>query len=75
MADEALRFVDWSWKPVPKLPADLFTRNDIWRLDLINCGTEELPDAIGNLTRLRTLYANWCRLRTLPESIGRLVEL
>lgn len=70
-----LRFVDLSRQPLARLPADLFAADDIWRLDLINCGVEALPDEIGNLTQLRTLYANWCRLTGLPETLGRLTRL
>jgi Leucine-rich repeat (LRR) protein len=70
-----LRFVDLSRRPMVRPPADLFTTDDIWRLDMIHCGVEALPDEIGNLTRLRTLYANWCRLRELPDTLGRLTAL
>lgn len=71
----SLRFVDLSRQPMTCPPADLFVSDDIWRLDLISCGVEVLPDDIGNLTRLRTLYANWCRLTELPDTLGRLVAL
>lgn len=64
MADEQLRFVDWSWKPILRLPLDLFASDDIWRLDLIRCGVEELPEAIGSLTKLRVLYASCRSCRT-----------
>ena len=71
----SLRFVDLSRQPTARLPADLFATDDIGRLDLISCGVEGLPDDIGNLTQLRTLYANWCRLTELPDTLGRLVAL
>lgn len=71
----SLRFVDLSRQPMTRPPADLFATDDIWRLDLISCGVEALPDEIGNLTRLRTLYANWCRLTELPDTLGRLTAL
>lgn len=71
----SLRFVDLSRQPMTRLPADLFATDDIWRLDMISCGVEVLPDDIGNLTQLRTLYANWCRLTGLPETLGRLTAL
>jgi Leucine-rich repeat (LRR) protein len=71
----SLRFVDLSRQPLARLPADLFSTDDIWRLDLIDCGVEVLPDSIGNLKQLRTLYANWCRLTELPETFGHLTGL
>jgi Leucine-rich repeat (LRR) protein len=71
----SLRYVNLSRQPMIRLPADLFATDDIWRLDLISCGVEVLPDDIGNLTQLRTLYANWCRLTELPETLGRLTAL
>jgi len=70
-----LRYVDFARRPLPRPPADLFDTDDIERLDLLKCGLEVLPDAIGNLTRLRTLYASWGRLTKLPTTIGRLTAL
>ncbi|HYT87588.1 MAG TPA: leucine-rich repeat domain-containing protein [Gemmataceae bacterium] len=72
---EPLRYVDLSRRPVPRLPDELFSKDDVWRLDLISCGVEVLPDAIGNLTRLRTLYVNWGRLTELPGTMGQLTSL
>src|SRR5262249_5389308 len=70
-----LRYVDFARRPLARPPAELFEKDDIERLDFIHCGLEELPDAIGRLTQLRTLYANWDRLTKLPDTIGRLVNL
>jgi len=74
-SETSLRYVDLSRKPLAHPPAELFSNNDIWRLDLIDCGVEVLPDVIGNLTRLRTLYANWGRLAKLPTTLGLLTAL
>ena len=71
----ALRYVDLSRKPLPRPLAELFEKDDIERLDMIHCGLEVLPEAIGRLTQLRTLYANWGRLTDLPSSIGLLTNL
>lgn len=70
-----LRFVDLSGQRLQQLPANLFATDDIWRLDLIQSGIEEIPEEIGRLTRLRTLYANYCRLTSVPKSLGRLTGL
>ena len=47
-----LRFVNLSHKPMKRPPDEVFNRDDIYRLDLIDCGVEMLPDEIGNLTEL-----------------------
>ncbi len=70
-----LRYIDFARRPLARPPAELFEKDDIERLDFIDCGLEVLPEAIGNLTRLRTLYANWGKLVELPDTIGRLVNL
>lgn len=44
-------------------------------LDLSNKGISELPDEIGQLANLQTLYLMHNQLTTLPESIGQLVNL
>ncbi len=74
-AEPPLRYVDLSKKPLERPPAELFDNDDISRLDLINCGVAVLPEAVGRLTRLRTLYANWGRLVELPDAISRLAAL
>jgi Leucine-rich repeat (LRR) protein len=70
-----LRFVDLSRKKMVRPPDELFATDDIRRLDFIDCGLESLPDTIGNLTQLRTLYANWCRLTEIPATFGKLTAL
>ena len=72
MADELLRFVDWSWKPIPRLPLDLFASDDIWRLNLIRCGVEELPEAIGSLLTLNIAQTN---IREIPPEASRIPNL
>jgi len=72
---ETLRHVILDRQPIPRPPDDLFRKDDIGRLDLIHCGIESLPDAIGNLTQLRTLYASGGRLTRLPDTIGKLTAL
>ena len=49
---------------------------DITKLRLGNNSTlTSLSDSIGELTNLRELYLNSCRIGTLPESLGRLTNL
>jgi internalin A len=42
---------------------------------LSKLGLTELPQSIGQLSKLRVLYLHGNRLTTLPESIGQLVQL
>ena len=44
-------------------------------LGLARWGISELPDAIGNLTRLQSLDLTHNQLTALPESIGNLIDL
>jgi internalin A len=45
------------------------------KLDLTHMGLSELPESIGQLTALETLYLGVNRLSDLPNSIGQLTDL
>lgn len=70
-----LRIVRLWRKEFSPLPADLFDKDDIWLLEWSKNELEEMPEALGNLTRLETLHATSCNLHRLPDSIGKLNNL
>jgi len=49
--------------------------NRITGIGLYKCGLSTLPESIGNLSSLQTLFLNGNQLTTLPESIGNLSSL
>ena len=49
--------------------------NGLTILDLAGLGLEQLPDAIGNLTSLETLYLGGNQLTAVPDAIGNLTSL
>lgn len=51
------------------------TANNLPKLDLSGLGLTALPEEIGNLTNLTTLYLYSNRLEVLPEWIGNLTNL
>lgn len=62
-------------EPQKILPIELFMLKNLIRLNLINCGIEILPDAIGNLIRLEELNLTNNSIEILPDSIGNLSAL
>ena len=48
------------------------TGGHIVSLKLDRLGIEEIPESIGNLTKLRSLDIGWNKLTYLPDSIGKL---
>ena len=50
-------------------------RSRATKLDLIGMGLTELPEALGQLTRLREVNLSHNRLTALPESLGQLTQL
>ena len=49
--------------------------SDTTELDLSHEGLTELPEWVGQLTQLRSLYLNDNQLTSLPEGLGQLTEL
>jgi Leucine-rich repeat (LRR) protein len=50
-------------------------RNQAGVLDLSHLGLSTVPDTIGQLTSLTSLYLGLNRLTTVPDAIGRLTSL
>ena len=50
-------------------------RTGATELELDSLKLRELPESIGELTELQSLYLDGNRLTALPESIGQLAQL
>ena len=50
-------------------------RNQATNLDLSSASLIELPDSIGQLTQLQTLFLNNNQLTEIPDSISQLTQL
>ncbi|KAF3772769.1 Disease resistance protein [Nymphaea thermarum] len=67
-----LRWLEWHGCPLRSLP-DYVTLDKVAVLDL---SKKELPDSIGNMTKLEELDLNGCeRLGALPASLGNMEDL
>ncbi len=66
---ELLRRIDDGDVPTQE---ELEGLNDIWGVNFSGCDLTELPESIGMLSQLTTLFVYFNELTSLPESIGKL---
>jgi antitoxin component YwqK of YwqJK toxin-antitoxin module len=62
-------------KLTPATCEPLFALAGLTDLNLSVCDLKEVPEGLGQLTRLRELYLGYNGLRTLPASMARLQQL
>ena len=80
-AKEALaRIEKITWKQIEKIPECIDILTGLKRLDVSGDVLEQsklmdIPESIGNLTSLQSLYLSWTQISTLPESIAKLTSL
>lgn len=69
---ELLQYIDRGYLPTEQKESELC---EVHELDLCGTRISQLPDSLGRLTNLQTLYLSDTQITELPESIGQLANL
>ncbi|UNY97601.1 hypothetical protein MQE36_10945 [Zhouia spongiae] len=77
--DQRVNQIDFTNKDIETLTADVGKLSELTDLVVQNTDSDlkltSIPQEIGNLTKLRSLFLNGNSIETIPSSIGNLAEL